>query len=346
MLKKLHIPIPGAFLVLIAFFLPWISVSCLGTTVELSGMDLATGFPELDLSGDFLYWLIPLVAIISLVIAALTMRDDSMEKNTALGHTVLGLAGLILLGGQWFRIRGSLSELDTGFDILTEEILSSVVDVGYGGWLTVIGLLIMLIGGVLSYLESRNRVSGASVSVGSTVVQVPDIPVSVPAPPPINPVAEEAQPGVTAQVDPSFRQEGDIFGESFRPMAPSPKTEVLHREPEAMAWLVVAEGSRAGHHFRLMDNTSIGRDPTNDIVLDDSALSSQHARIKLEDEDTYFLFDLASTNGVEVSAKGSEDWARVYHHELSEGDRIKLGRTIMHFMTVADGPDDDQPDIT
>ena len=50
-LRKYHIPGPGALLVLLAFFLPWVSVGCEGLlTVEGSGYNLASGnmFTELD----------------------------------------------------------------------------------------------------------------------------------------------------------------------------------------------------------------------------------------------------------------------------------------------------------
>ena len=45
---------PGGFLLLVFFFLPWISVSCSGNTfIEASGMDLATGVDEGDIKLDF-----------------------------------------------------------------------------------------------------------------------------------------------------------------------------------------------------------------------------------------------------------------------------------------------------
>lgn len=332
MLKKYHIPIPGAAIVLLAFFLPWISVSCMGVTIDASGLDLARGVPDLELAGDFVYWLFPVVAIISLIIALVTMRDESTESNTAVGHIILGLAGLGLLLTQWLRIRSNMQEAQGELDFFAQELLGSVVDVEWGVWLTVAGLLVMIVGGVLSFLSARDAVSGDYEYNGDTggtyISEAIDPPSTQDA---IGESMDMRTPGLTAEYTP------EQFPDPFVQPASSPKTEVLNRQPPALAWLVVSEGNRAGHDFRLSENTSIGRDPSNDIVLDDSSLSGQHARIKMEEDKVFFLYDLASTNGVFVYPKTGSDWERVYRYELREGDKVKMGRTVMHFMSINEG---------
>jgi hypothetical protein len=125
-----------------------------------------------------------------------------------------------------------------------------------------------------------------------------------------------------------------LSDESNEPFSrPSPKTEVLRQEPQALAWLVIGEGSRIGHQFRLLENNGIGRSADNEIVIDDSSLSGQHARVRLED-DTFFVYDLASTNGTFGYDKEQGDWVQIYREPLADGDRIKIGRTVLHFMEL------------
>lgn len=111
------------------------------------------------------------------------------------------------------------------------------------------------------------------------------------------------------------------------------KTERLQVEPPTFAWLVIIEGVHAGHIFRLhSDATLIGRDPSCDIVLDDTATSRQHAKIRtVEGEDKqkmFVLHDLATENGTFVNDE------EIVKHELSDGDRILIGRTKLVFKQV------------
>lgn len=62
---------------------------------------------------------------------------------------------------------------------------------------------------------------------------------------------------------------------------------------------------------------SIGRDPTNDIVLDDRPISRKHAEIRLR-LGRYTLYDLQSTNGTFVNGR------RIAEVVLSDGDRITI----------------------
>lgn len=65
---------------------------------------------------------------------------------------------------------------------------------------------------------------------------------------------------------------------------------------------------------------TIGRDPDNDLVLDDRRVSRRHAEIRLR-LGRYTLYDLQSTNGTFVNGR------RVAEIALSDGDRIAIGGT-------------------
>src|SRR5581483_5862151 len=68
---------------------------------------------------------------------------------------------------------------------------------------------------------------------------------------------------------------------------------------------------------------TIGRVPGNDIVISDTALSRQHARIQVT-ADGIAVVDLGSLNGTFVNGE------RIYEEQqLREGDEIRVGRTVM-----------------
>jgi len=116
------------------------------------------------------------------------------------------------------------------------------------------------------------------------------------------------------------------------------------RPPPTFAWLVVTESpvqQLVGEIFKINPtSTSIGRAGENDIVLSDTACSSQHAKIRAEDpeggERTFIIHDLASTNGTYVGDKNSyrEDSNRVYHRSLQDGDYILIGETTLVFKHI------------
>jgi len=106
------------------------------------------------------------------------------------------------------------------------------------------------------------------------------------------------------------------------------KTEILHKMPEKMAYLIIQSGARAGKEYRLAETTTIGRDGQHcDIVLDDTAASGQHAKVKLE-QGRFVLYDLASTNGVTVNN------IEIDRHVLDNGDKVNIGKTTLAFMQI------------
>jgi hypothetical protein len=113
------------------------------------------------------------------------------------------------------------------------------------------------------------------------------------------------------------------------------KTEALRPAGTGtLAWLVLLSGTHAGKEFRLGETTTLGRDPTcSDIVLDDSTVSRQHAKVKRR-EGRFVLHDLASTSGTFVQGQVADEWAEVHKHPLADGDLIKLGRVVLSFMQV------------
>lgn len=78
------------------------------------------------------------------------------------------------------------------------------------------------------------------------------------------------------------------------------------------------------------ERTTLGRRPYNDIVIDNLAVSGEHAVIHMADHDVE-IEDLGSTNGTYVNAKA------VKRQELRNGDTIEVGKYKIRFLQEAEG---------
>ena len=93
--------------------------------------------------------------------------------------------------------------------------------------------------------------------------------------------------------------------------------------------LVGVQGHLAGHRFPLSDRPlTLGRGPTNDVVLEDAAASRVHAELRLA-SDGCIVKDLGSGNGTFVNGE------RVTVHQLRPGDQITIGEEVFR-LEVAD----------
>jgi len=88
---------------------------------------------------------------------------------------------------------------------------------------------------------------------------------------------------------------------------------------------VIEPAELAGATYDLGSEITLGRAHTNGIILDDTYVSTVHARIFFTG-DTYFVEDLASRNGSTLN-----DGAIVATTALVPGDRLQLGATMMEF---------------
>ncbi len=77
------------------------------------------------------------------------------------------------------------------------------------------------------------------------------------------------------------------------------------------------------------DLISIGRAETNDLVLDDTPISREHAYIRIQ-SGHFYLTDLGGTNGTMLNEKQMTPHVEV---ELQPGDSIGFGRYQFSFMS-------------
>ena len=80
------------------------------------------------------------------------------------------------------------------------------------------------------------------------------------------------------------------------------------------------------------DRTSLGRRPYNDIVIDNLAVSGEHAVLLMAGNDV-FVEDLNSTNGTYLNGK------TVKKHLLANGDTIEIGKYKIKYVNEAANAD-------
>ena len=80
------------------------------------------------------------------------------------------------------------------------------------------------------------------------------------------------------------------------------------------------------------ERTTLGRRPYNDIVIDNLAVSGEHALLEMSGQEVY-LQDLNSTNGTYVNGKA------IKRQQLNQGDTLEVGKYKIKFTSdqVGDG---------
>jgi diguanylate cyclase (GGDEF)-like protein len=135
--------------------------------------------------------------------------------------------------------------------------------------------------------------------------------------------------------DPSFdsasaqtrdKQQGSRQGPGLNaPAAPDAFNQV-HVSVDR-ACLVVIYGPELGKRAPLTKATfEIGRSSRSDLPIDQESISRHHARITY-DQDRHYIEDLGSTNGTFVNDMN------VKRQPLKDGDQVKLGRSILKYMS-------------
>ena len=102
--------------------------------------------------------------------------------------------------------------------------------------------------------------------------------------------------------------------------------------------LIILDGEQAGKHCSLEQETTIGRDETNSLVIDDKWTSRRHSTITCENH-TYWIKDLNSTHGTMLNN------VTIQKALLHEGDILTIGKTNLLFTNkdIATARNDLQP---
>lgn len=101
----------------------------------------------------------------------------------------------------------------------------------------------------------------------------------------------------------------------------------IMRLADGTALLISTGGAVSGSRYLLdEDEITVGRDPSSDILLDDSTVSRTHAVFR-RINGNYSVIDAGSLNGTYVNRQ------RVDSQELKNGDEIILGKFRLVYFT-------------
>ncbi len=93
------------------------------------------------------------------------------------------------------------------------------------------------------------------------------------------------------------------------------------------AWLTIRLPQMAQKVYRIEKPVvNIGRQLTNDIIVEDKRVSRYHAQIKYLPNGQFTIFDLGSTNGITVNGT-----PHLRQHTLRSGDRFTIGSYDFYF---------------
>lgn len=101
------------------------------------------------------------------------------------------------------------------------------------------------------------------------------------------------------------------------------RTRIIGGSPKVLGFLIASNG----REYRLQSESTIGHGRHNDVVLEDDAVSREHARIRLE-RGHFVIYDLASTNQTWVNDQ------QVQRRTLRDGDVIRMGNSTLVFKEV------------
>ena len=172
--------------------------------------------------------------------------------------------------------------------------------------------------------------AGAAVRVGNSIFKL-HLVVPEPAPPPPVPpaAAPEPEPVVTGAPEAA---PGALHEEVAEQVISSvPETTITPSLRASYDYLIVKEGANPGAVHQLApETTAIGRDPRNELVLDDPQVSGFHAHVQRGLDGGLIIEDRGSTNGTAVNGERLTDI-----HRLLENDQIRLGSTVLQFKRVS-----------
>jgi pSer/pThr/pTyr-binding forkhead associated (FHA) protein len=106
------------------------------------------------------------------------------------------------------------------------------------------------------------------------------------------------------------------------PALPRIQPKPMHDASKPSVWLENATGEA----IPILGNCSIGRAPTNLIVLNDDRASRRHALIHAQEQHQYWLVDLGSSNGTLLNGRRVSQPTMLRH-----GDRIEVGSSALTF---------------
>ncbi len=147
--------------------------------------------------------------------------------------------------------------------------------------------------------------------------------------PPGQPLSGLPNPGVSQIGSAGFQ--GGIAPPGSLPNNPSSSSILPGGYPQTPlppAWLTIRLPQMAQKVYHIEKSViNIGRQLTNDIIVEDKRVSRYHAQIKYQPDNGQFtIYDLGSTNGITVNGT-----PHLRQHTLRSGDRFTIGSYDFYF---------------
>jgi len=159
----------GALLVVLCFFLPWISVSFMGVSFSVSGMTAASGSGASGMEGlgssmgsSPLLYLVPVLGVVAAALAYVGVKKMG-SKNVGILEIILGgvplvygIFKLMQANQELSKTSKALSDLGSlgGTGAGTEMSLNIMNMIGIGLWGTGLGFVLIIVGGVMMLKET------------------------------------------------------------------------------------------------------------------------------------------------------------------------------------------------
>jgi hypothetical protein len=133
-------------------------------------------------------------------------------------------------------------------------------------------------------------------------------------------------PGIDSSPPPKQRSGGlpsvANAPQAARPgVASNPNNYMPAAAPMPQAWLTIRLPQAGQQIYRIEKPIiNIGRQLSNDIIVEDKRVSRYHAQIKYQPDGQFAIFDLGSTNGITINST-----PHMRQHALRNGDRFTIG---------------------
>ncbi len=137
--------------------------------------------------------------------------------------------------------------------------------------------------------------------------------------------ALRAQMATAGQVNPALAG----VSNPNQPGLPSNSNPALPAMPPMpQAWLTIRLPQPGQQQIYRIEKPiiNIGRQLTNDIIVEDKRVSRYHAQIKFQPDGQFAIFDLGSTNGITINGT-----PHLRHQVLRNGDRFTIGSYDFYF---------------
>lgn len=104
-------------------------------------------------------------------------------------------------------------------------------------------------------------------------------------------------------------------------VASNPNNYISAAAPMPQAWLTIRLPQAGQQIYRIEKPIiNIGRQLSNDIIVEDKRVSRYHAQIKYQPDGQFAIFDLGSTNGITIN-----NTPHMRQHVLRNGDSFTIG---------------------